>query len=71
MPIRHTDAHLPNGMRLHVASCGDEKQKLILFIHGFPEFWYEWENQLQDFGRDHYAVAPDLRGFNLDRKSVV
>lgn len=65
MTIRHADALLSNDMRLHVASCGDEKKKLILFIHGFPEFWYEWENQLEEFGRDHYAVAPDLRGFNL------
>ncbi len=65
MAIRHADAHLPNGMRLHVASCGQADQPLILFIHGFPEFWYEWHNQLEEFGRDHYAVAPDLRGFNL------
>ena len=65
MPIHHADAQLSNGMRLHVASNGDAKNKLILFIHGFPEFWYEWHNQLEEFGRDDYAVAPDLRGFNL------
>lgn len=65
MPIGHADAQLSNGMRLHVASHGDAKRRLILFIHGFPEFWYEWHNQLEEFGRDHYAVAPDLRGFNL------
>ena len=65
MTIRHEDARLSNGMRLHVASSGEAKQKLLLFIHGFPEFWYEWEHQLEEFGRDHYAVAPDLRGFNL------
>jgi len=63
--IRHADAHLPNGMRLHVASSGQADKPLILFIHGFPEFWLEWEHQLNEFGRDHYAVAPDLRGFNL------
>ena len=65
MPFQHADAQLSNGMRLHVASHGDAKRRLILFIHGFPEFWYEWHNQLEEFGRDHYAVAPDLRGFNL------
>ena len=65
MTIRHADAQLSNGMRLHVASSGDAANQLILFIHGFPEFWYEWENQLEEFGSDHYAVAPDLRGFNL------
>ena len=65
MPIRHADAALSNGMRLHIAAAGDAGNRLILFIHGFPEFWYEWENQLEEFGEDHYAVAPDLRGFNL------
>ncbi|HEY6329254.1 MAG TPA: alpha/beta hydrolase, partial [Blastocatellia bacterium] len=42
--------------------------KLIMFVHGFPEFWYEWKNQLQDFGKDHFAVAPDMRGYNLSSK---
>jgi pimeloyl-ACP methyl ester carboxylesterase len=41
---------------------------LILFLHGFPEFWYEWKNQLAEFGKDHLAVAPDMRGYNLSEK---
>ena len=41
---------------------------LILFAHGFPEFWYEWHAQLDEFGRDYLAVAPDLRGYNLTSK---
>jgi pimeloyl-ACP methyl ester carboxylesterase len=63
--IRHRDARLPNGMRLHVAEAGDTGQPLIVFLHGFPEAWFAWEAQLEEFGRDHHAVAPDLRGFNL------
>ncbi|HYD62153.1 MAG TPA: alpha/beta hydrolase [Noviherbaspirillum sp.] len=58
-------AALPNGMRLHYASSGTPGKPLLLFVHGFPEFWYEWEAQLGHFGRDYFAVAPDLRGFNL------
>ena len=58
-------AALPNGMCLHYASAGEQGKPLILFVHGFPEFWYEWEAQLREFGADHFAVAPDLRGFNL------
>ncbi len=57
-------ADLPNGMRLHYASAGEQGKPLILFAHGFPEFWQAWEAQLQEFGEDHFAVAPDLRGFN-------
>jgi pimeloyl-ACP methyl ester carboxylesterase len=55
-----------NGLRLHVVTAG--KGPLILFLHGFPEFWYEWKNQLAEFGKDHLAVAPDMRGYNLSDK---
>src|SRR5215472_15421039 len=55
-----------NGVRLHYVSAGGGT--LILFLHGFPEFWYEWRNQLAEFGRDHLAVAPDMRGYNLSDK---
>ncbi len=55
-----------NGIRLHYATAG--KGPLIIFLHGFPEFWYEWKYQLEDFGKDHLAVAPDMRGYNLSAK---
>ncbi|HEY3136786.1 MAG TPA: alpha/beta hydrolase [Blastocatellia bacterium] len=55
-----------NGVRLHYVTAG--KGKLIMFVHGFPEFWYEWKNQLADFGKDYQAVAPDMRGYNLSSK---
>jgi pimeloyl-ACP methyl ester carboxylesterase len=52
-----------NGVRLHYKSSGSGK--LVLFLHGFPEFWRCWEKQLDHFGKDHLAVAPDMRGYNL------
>ena len=55
-----------NGIRLHYVSMG--QGKLIMFVHGFPEFWAEWENQLVEFGQDHRAVALDMRGYNLSAK---
>ncbi|MFZ6862539.1 alpha/beta fold hydrolase [Undibacterium sp. Ji67W] len=58
-------AKLENGTKLHYVSAGDKGRPLILFVHGFPEFWYEWSAQLPEFGDDYFAVAPDLRGFNL------
>jgi pimeloyl-ACP methyl ester carboxylesterase len=39
-----------------------------MFVHGFPEFWYEWKDQLAEFGKDYKAVAPDMRGYNLSSK---
>jgi pimeloyl-ACP methyl ester carboxylesterase len=55
-----------NGIRLHYVTAG--KGPLIIFLHGFPEFWYEWKDQLPEFARDHRAVAPDMRGYNLSAK---
>jgi pimeloyl-ACP methyl ester carboxylesterase len=55
-----------NGVKLHYVSAG--KGELMIFLHGFPEFWYEWRNQLAEFGKDHLAVAPDMRGYNLSDK---
>jgi pimeloyl-ACP methyl ester carboxylesterase len=55
-----------NGVRLHYVTQG--KGPLIIFLHGFPEFWYEWKDQLPEFGKDHRAVAPDMRGYNLSEK---
>jgi len=59
-------AELPNGMRLHYAQAGSGPA--IVFVHGFPEFWFEWRALLEDFGADFRAVAPDMRGYNLSSK---
>ncbi len=64
--ISHSQVALPGGIELHVAEAGSGP--LMLFLHGFPEFWYEWRAQLEAFGRDHRAVAPDQRGFNLSSR---
>src|SRR3989449_5627858 len=63
--LKHEYADV-NGVRLHYVTAG--KGKLIMFVHGFPEFWYEWKNQLVEFGNDYQAVAPDMRGYNLSSK---
>jgi len=37
-------------------------------LHGFPQFWYMWRDQLLDFSKNYLAVAPDMRGYNLSSK---
>lgn len=63
-------ALLANGMQLHYASAGSAGAPLMVFLHGFPEAWFEWRAQLEEFGQDHFAVAPDLRGHNLSGQPV-
>jgi len=57
-----------NRVRLHCVTAGDPAGKLVVFLHGFPEFWYEWKAQLAEFGKDHFVLAPDMRGYNLSEK---
>jgi pimeloyl-ACP methyl ester carboxylesterase len=63
--IEHGYAEV-NDVRLHYAAEGSGR--LIVFLHGFPEFWYMWKEQLEEFGQDHRAVALDMRGYNLSSK---
>ncbi|KAJ4722012.1 Bifunctional epoxide hydrolase 2, partial [Melia azedarach] len=51
-----------NGIKMRYAEEGEGP--VILFLHGFPEFWYSWRHQIKYFGSKGFrAVAPDLRGF--------
>ena len=58
------------GIRLHAKACGPVGAPVLLFIHGFPEFWYAWRAQLADFSADYRCVALDLRGFNLSSQPL-
>lgn len=53
------------GIRLHAKACGPAGAPVLLFVHGFPEFWGTWRRQLAAFSTDYRCVAIDLRGFNL------
>ena len=64
-PFRDNYADV-NGMRLHYASVGTGP--LILFLHGYPSFWYQWKDQMSEMGRDHLAVGLDMRGYNLSSR---
>ena len=57
-----------DGIRLHCAEAGTPGAPLMLFLHGFPEFWAAWKDVLPAFADRWHAVAPDLRGFNLSSK---
>lgn len=57
------------GIRLHVAEAGPEDGPLVVFLHGFPEFWWSWRHQIDAFAMAGFrVVAPDLRGYNESDK---
>jgi pimeloyl-ACP methyl ester carboxylesterase len=56
-----------NGSRFHVAEMGTGP--LVLLLHGFPEFWYAWHQQLPMLADAGFrAVAVDLRGYGATDK---
>jgi pimeloyl-ACP methyl ester carboxylesterase len=64
--IRHGYAQI-GGVRLHYAERGSGG-RLVILLHGFPEFWYSWRHQLTVLGENFHVVAPDMRGYNLSDK---
>jgi epoxide hydrolase 4 len=50
-------------VRLHYVAAG--RGQTVLLLHGFPDFWYGWRNQIPALAAGGFrAVAPDLRGYN-------
>jgi pimeloyl-ACP methyl ester carboxylesterase len=51
------------GTRFHLAEAGADGP-LVLLLHGFPQFWWTWHNQLVSLPAAGYRVAAvDLRGY--------
>jgi pimeloyl-ACP methyl ester carboxylesterase len=54
-------------VRLHYVEAGEGP--LVLLLHGFPQFWYEWRYQIPALVEAGFrVVAPDMRGYNLSDK---
>jgi epoxide hydrolase 4 len=54
-------------VRLHYVEAG--QGPLVLLLHGFPQFWYQWRHQIPALVEAGFrAGAPDLRGYNLSDK---
>lgn len=67
-PLEH-DYIRTNGISLHVVQAGPVEGQPLLFLHGFPEFWYGWRGQIDFFAQSGYRVIiPDQRGYNLSEK---
>jgi pimeloyl-ACP methyl ester carboxylesterase len=58
-----------NGVRLHAVEAGPPEGRLLILLHGFPEFWYGWHRHIEAFAAAGYRVlVPDQRGYNLSDK---
>ena len=55
-----------DGVKIHYAALG--QGPLIVMVHGFPDFWYTWRDQMQALAPNYRVAAMDLRGSNLSDK---
>jgi len=56
-----------SGINIHYVTIG-EGSKTLLFVHGAPDFWYLWNNQMNALCESYKCVAMDTRGYNLSDK---
>ncbi len=60
-------AELPHGMRLSCRSAGERGRPVLMFLHGFPEAAFAWDELLGHFAAPEHGgyrcVAPNLRGY--------
>lgn len=58
---------LPHGITLSCRAAGERGQPVLMFLHGFPEAAFVWDDLLEHFARPenggYRCVAPNLRGF--------
>lgn len=59
----YTDHYVVNdGVKLHYVKKG--KGDVMIFLHGFPDFWFSWKYQMDYFSKSHTVIGVDLRGYN-------
>ena len=55
-----------NGINIHYVMEGEGDP--LVFLHGWPEFWYSWRRQIPEFSQRYQVIVPDLRGFGHSDK---
>lgn len=54
---------LPHGIELSCRAAGAPGAPLLVFLHGFPEAAFVWDELLAHFAPRYRCIAPNLRGF--------
>jgi pimeloyl-ACP methyl ester carboxylesterase len=54
------------GVKIHYVTKGEGP--LLVMMHGFPDYWYTWRNQIPALAEHFQVVAIDLRGYNKSDK---
>jgi len=65
--IKQYERQLPHGITLSCRAAGEPGRPVLMFLHGFPEAAFVWDELLDHFARPEHGawrcVAPNLRGY--------
>jgi pimeloyl-ACP methyl ester carboxylesterase len=70
VPTTLEDLTFRNGaIELHAVAAGPPDGPVVVLLHGFPEFWYSWHQQIEPLASAGFrVVVPDQRGYNKSTK---
>jgi pimeloyl-ACP methyl ester carboxylesterase len=70
VPTSFENLTFHNGpLELHAVAAGPPDGPVLLLLHGFPEFWFSWRNQIEPLASAGFRViVPDQRGYNTSSK---
>lgn len=51
-----------DGVLWHFVTTGDPKNEPFVLVHGFPESWYTFHNQMRDLSDQFYCIGVDVIG---------
>ena len=58
-----TEGYAKSGdLKIHYVTAGEGP--LMVMVHGFPDYWYTWRNQMPELSKHYQVVAIDQRGYN-------
>jgi epoxide hydrolase 4 len=67
MTIQTWQQALPHGITLSCRAAGERGRPVLVFLHGFPEAAFVWDELLEHFAQPAHGgyrcVAPNLRGY--------
>jgi pimeloyl-ACP methyl ester carboxylesterase len=55
-----------NGVRIHYAEAGAGEP--LLLVHGWPQHWWMWRNQIGPLAERFRVIVPDMRGHGWSGK---
>jgi len=58
-----------NGLQWHWVEMGAKDAPAVVLLHGIPESWRCWRQQMPTLSGQFRVIAPDLKGYGQSDKS--